>query len=297
MKITGPTIAALEQKFLQQTDGLGPPDDASQTAARKQLVDARLEIGRKLLSDPTTAESVGLDPSNALIAKQLQDELLTELPKGSVEAQILETCIAGLAGGVSADSMFEHFESRGIVSGLQIVDSAIRLVIDYEREMRATQARFRPNEDRERAELRRKFGEEPPVRVRTLGETLLIANEQAKEQLGPGEHANALAEVNTAISELLKKGDLEALREQLPALLDKSEQATTHLAATDPALQPKEPDAAQKAKLDAWKSTNARAEMALHFIRTAGPVERASVLRQLAQELEVPASAIAHYAA
>jgi hypothetical protein len=124
---------------------------------------------------------------------------------------------------------------------------------------------------------------------------LLVANEQARGQLGDA--GGALKEINTELKNLLAAGDLDVVRERMPSLLERSELATAELAAKDPAIQPKAPDADAAQKIATWRTTNPRAEMALHFIRTTTPVERAMVIKQIAEELGVPPSAIAHTAA
>jgi len=310
-----PSLEELDKKLGDQTASLGAPTDSALKNARQSLADSRLALGRRLLLDgqgeKATVERAGLDPTSVLVARALKEEMAGLVKEHGLDPQLLEACLAALAGGVSAETLFERYEHALLatctpeqaVQGLEIVGASIELVIRYEQQLRDMVPRFRNDDSEEENERREKWGDEPPVRVRSIAEVLIIANEMAREKLlalGRPEHLEAAASlesVNRTLNELLREARLDIVRDLLPSLLAQSEEATLLLVAEDPALLPSPPDEDATLKIEAWRSARgSRADPALYFIATAGPVERRVVLLSLSEELGVPPSALAHAA-
>jgi hypothetical protein len=312
---TKPSLEELDKKLGDQTATLGAPTESALKSARQVLADSRMAIGRKMLLDSKgareNAEKAGLDPTSVLVARTLKEEMAGLVKQHGLDPQLLEACLAALAGGVSAETLFERYEHslrstctpEQAVQGLEIVAASIELVIKYEQQLRAMVPKLRQDEEEEEKERREKWGDEPPVRVRSIAEVLIIANEMAREkllELGGPEHlvaAAMLEQINETLSELLRDGRLDIVRDLLPSLLAQSEEATLLLVAEDAALTPIAPDEQQAAILSSWRASPlSRAETALYFIASAGPFERRTILLSLAEQLQVPPGVLAHAA-
>lgn len=104
---------------------------------RMQDVDSRLVLGRRLLESPRLAEELGLDSFQVHLATLIKYALHEDLSRDGLDRELIELCLAAIAGGVSADALYARlsisFEDRAEL--LELADAAIVLVAETERRL------------------------------------------------------------------------------------------------------------------------------------------------------------------
>lgn len=100
-------------------------------------VDSRLMLGRRLLDSPRLADQLGLDPFDVHVATLIKYALHEDLSRDGLDRELIELCLAAIAGGVSADALYARlsisFADRAEL--LELADAAILLVSETEQRL------------------------------------------------------------------------------------------------------------------------------------------------------------------